>query len=151
MSSTKANTEVREMPHLNGSMVQFGLQLHCGQYLALQRLEQERGFSPGCARGARQGAPAHPAHCSLKRDAKRERGAGEAAARSSLPPPLQMPRWTFSVCFLPHSCCLLLENLRFFSKTKREGGGNWEHTKWTSHCFPRTWKYSSGCTLWIKT
>lgn len=48
-SSTKANAEVQEMPHLNGSPVGFGIQLHCGQYLTLHRQEQERGFSSGCA------------------------------------------------------------------------------------------------------
>lgn len=83
----KANAEVREMPHLNGSMVQFGLQLRCGQYLALQRLGQERGFSPGCARGARQGAPAHPANCSLKHDTEGEGSWGSSSTLCTLTTP----------------------------------------------------------------
>jgi len=49
------------MPHLNGSRVWFGIQLRCGQYLTLQSLEQERGFSPGCASVLGNGVPScHP-------------------------------------------------------------------------------------------
>lgn len=55
-----------------------GIQLHCGQYLTLQRLEHERGFSPGCASVLGKALPlSTPALCYLKHDT----GEGRKKAR----------------------------------------------------------------------
>lgn len=49
--------------------VGVGIQLHCGQYLTLERPEHERGFSPGCASVLGKALPLPaPALCYLKHD-----------------------------------------------------------------------------------
>lgn len=74
-------------------LVGVGIQLHCGQYLTLQRLEHERGFLSGCASVLGKALPLPtPALCYLKYDTEGRRKARERSEQIFTPTTSVVPK-----------------------------------------------------------